>query len=260
MFRWFVFFSLLFLVLLSCTEASKDDNLLTTPSVVLDLDSIKQRGYLTALVDNNSISYFLYKGQPKGYDYELLQQLAQHLNVKVRLKLISGIENGIRKLNAGEGDILAYPLTITDERKNYVLFTHPQFLSHQVLVQRKVNWTAVTEDTAMNQSFISDIKDLAGKSVHVLRYSSFKERLESLEREMNMDILIEEDSADAESESLIERVANGEIEYTVADEAIARVNLNYYSNLDASTVLSPAQEIAWAVRKNSPNLKNTMDE
>ena len=260
MFRWFVFFSLLFLVLLSCTEASKDDNLLTTPSVVLDLDSIKQRGYLTALVDNNSISYFLYRGQPKGYDYELLQQLAQHLNVKVRLKLISGIENGIRKLNAGEGDILAYPLTITDERKNYVLFTHPQFLSHQVLVQRKENWTAVTEDTAMNQNFISDIKDLAGKSVHVLRYSSFKERLESLEREMNMDILIEEDSADAESESLIERVANGEIEYTVADEAIARVNLNYYSNLDASTVLSPAQEIAWAVRKNSPTLKSTIDE
>lgn len=260
MFRWLALFGLLVLALLSCTQADKEENLLTTPAVIRDLDSIKQRGYLTALVDNNSISYFLYRGQPKGYDYELLQQLAQNIKVKVRLKLISGIENGIRKLNAGEGDILAYPLTITEERKNYVLFTNPQFMSHQVLVQRKQHWTADTGETDVNENFINDYKGLAGKSVHVLRHSSFKARLDSLEKELNIDIVIEEDSADAESESLMEKVAKGEIDYTVADEAMASVNLTYYSNLDASLVLSPAQEIAWAVRKNSPNLKQAIDK
>src|SRR6478736_260166 len=49
------------------------------PAVSLDLDAIVKRGYLNALVDNNSISYFIYKGRPMGYEYELLQQLADHL-------------------------------------------------------------------------------------------------------------------------------------------------------------------------------------
>lgn len=234
--------------------------MLTTPSVTFDIDSIKHRGYLTALVDNNSISYFLYKGQPKGYDYELLQDLAKHLRVKLKLKLISGIENGIRKLNSGEGDILAYPLTITQQRKDYVSFTNPQLKSHQVLVQRRVSTSTDSLDIQGGQEFIRDAKSLAGKTVHVMKHSSFQSRLEMLERELNIDILIEEDSANAESESLIVKVAKGEIDYTVADEVIASVNLTYYSNLDASVVLSPAQDIAWAVRKNSPELKKTINE
>lgn len=234
--------------------------LLTTPQVSIDLDSIRQRGYLTALVDNNSISYFLYKGQPRGYDYEMLQDLAKHLKVKLRLKLISGIENGIRKLNSGEGDILAYPLTVTAARRNYVLFTNPQFKSHQVLVQRKKEVAAdSTKSREVTSPFIKNINDLAGKTVHVMKHSSFQTRLENLERERQLDILLVEDSANAESESLMEKVAKGEIEYTVADEVMASVNLTYYPNLDASLALSAAQDIAWAVRKNSPSLQQSID-
>jgi membrane-bound lytic murein transglycosylase F len=118
----------------ACTNKRTKESVLTTPQVAIDLDSIKKRGYVTALVDNNSISYFLYKGQAMGYDYELLTRLAKHLKVRLKLKLVSGVENAIRRLNKGEGDILAFPLTVTNQRKEYVLFTKPQFNSHQVLV------------------------------------------------------------------------------------------------------------------------------
>jgi membrane-bound lytic murein transglycosylase F len=52
----------------------------------------------------------------------------------------------------------------------------------------------------------------------------------------------------------------GEINYTVADHPIAMVNAAYYPNLDVSTILSLPQQIAWAIRKNSPQLLHAVDE
>src|SRR5690606_17675173 len=100
-------------------------------TVKIDLDSIRKRGYINVLVDNNSLSYFIYRGHPMGYDYELLQLFAKHLNVGLKLNVTSGIGKAIRKLNEGEGDIMAFPLTITKERKQYISFTRPHFNSYQ---------------------------------------------------------------------------------------------------------------------------------
>lgn len=253
-------YCILLVALFSCESSNEAEDALTTPKVTVDLDSIKKRGYITALVDNNSISYFLYKGQSMGYDYELLQLMAKDLGVKLRLRRVSGVENAIRKLNAGEADILAFPLTITSQRKNYVRFTQPHFNSHQVLVQRKpTGWERMTKDE-INAGMIKSPHDLVGKTVHVLNRSSFVGRLENLSEEIGGEILIVEDSADAQSESLIQKVAIGEIDYTVADQVIASVNLNYYPNIDASTVLSLPQQIAWAVRKNSPQLQTSIND
>ena len=102
--------------------------------------------------------------------------------------------------------------------------------------------------------------DLIGKEVHVMKESSFKERLVNLSQEIGGSIVIQEDSATAETESLIERVAAGEIQYTVTDQTIGMVNAIYYPNLDVGTVLSLPQQIAWSVRKNSPDLLNAVND
>src|SRR5690349_13715896 len=88
--------------------------------IELDLDAIVKRGYLNALVDNNSISYFIYKGQPMGYEYELLTLLANHLKVDLKITVTSGIERAIEQLNKGEGDVIAFPLAITKPLKKFV--------------------------------------------------------------------------------------------------------------------------------------------
>jgi membrane-bound lytic murein transglycosylase F len=88
----------------------------------------------------------------------------------------------------------------------------------------------------------------------VINGSSFKQRLDSLSREIGGEIFVHEDSANAETESLIRKVALGEIPYTVADQMIAQVNELYYPNIDIKTVISPPQPIAWAMRCNSPAL------
>ncbi len=249
-------FVLLFAILLSgCRWNSDKSNFTESPEVSIDLAQIRERGFLQAIVDNNSISYFIYRGQPMGYEYELLQSLARQLNVELKIKVISGIERAIDLLNRGEADLIAFPLTITMERTEYLAFTDAQFTTSQVLVQRKpANWRRMPP-ARVERLLIRDPVALIGKSVHVMNESSFKQRLQNLSQEIGGDILIVEDSATAETESLITKVAKGEIEFTVTDQTLGMVNAIYYPDLDVNTVLSLPQQISWAVRKNSPDLQ-----
>jgi membrane-bound lytic murein transglycosylase F len=237
------------LILAGCSESAKE-TFSTAPLVSIDLAEIRERGYLNALIDNNSVSYFIYRGQPMGYEYELLQRFCQYLKVDLKISVISGVEEAIDRLNKGTGDVIAFPLTVTRERQKYVNFTDAHFNTCQVLVQRK-------SDTL---KIIKQPVDLIGKEVHVIRQSAFKERLQNLSNEIGGEILVTEDSADAETESLIQKVSLGEISYTVADQALALVNATYYPNLDVSTVLSLPQQIAWGLRKNSPELNEAANK
>ncbi len=256
--RYFLASAIVIATLTSCNE-SKKVNFTVAPEVSIDLEEIVARGYINALVDNNSVSYFIYKGQPMGYEYELLNLLAKHLNVGLKIKVTSGIDRAIDQLNKGEGDIIAFPLIMTKERKKYLAFSRPHFHSHQVLVQRKPkNWRRMTLD-AINDSLIRNPIDLIGKEVYVLPGSSFETRLKHLSEEIGGDVLIRRDTVSTESESLIRKVAFGEIKYTVADHMMARVNASYYPDLDINTQLSVPQQVGWATRLNSPKLLSAIN-
>jgi len=250
--------AVLFLVCFSCGDLP-ERSLSDEPQVNIDLEDIVKRGYITALVDNNSFSYFIYKGHPMGYEYELLKLLAKQLKVALKIKVTSGVEHAFGQLNSGEGDIVAFPLTITKDRRLYVNFTRAHFNTYQVLVQRKPeNWRRLSANE-INTRVIRDPADLVGKNIHVIKGTSHEARIKNLSEELGGDIHIQEDTLSLESESLIRKVALGEIELTVADHTMARINEAYYPNLDINTVLSLPQQIAWAVRKNSPALEEVIN-
>lgn len=256
---FFAVFLTVSLLFLSCSDTPRV-KFTTDPEVRIDLEEIRKRGYINALVDNNSISYFIYKGQSMGYEYELLNLLAKHLGVDLKITIITGVDRAIDQLNRGEGDVLAFPLTVTKERTQYISFTRPHFLSYQVLVQRKpANWRKMTADE-INEQLIREPVELIGKEVYVLPGTSYEKRLANLSDEIGGDIVIRKDTSIAESESLIRKVALGEIDYTVSDHTIANVNASYYPNLDVSVRLGVAQQVAWATRRNSPELLQAINE
>ncbi len=260
-----IFFLLVILILVSCHRGGNESETLDareakrfTP-VSFDLAEIRQRGSLIAIVDNSSTGYFIYKGQPMGYEYELLKLLADHLEVKLETKLTTSIDQAFEMLNNGEGDVIAYSLTITKKRKNYVAFADNHFTSRQMLIQRKPNnWRSLTADQ-IRKSLVRNQVDLIGKEVNVRKSSSFIDRLNNLSHEIGGDIIVLEEPDSIETEELIEKVAKGDIEYTVADEMVARVNASYYPNIDVKTPISFPQRISWAVRKNAPELLNKIN-
>ena len=230
------------------------------PVPIHDLGEIQKRGKLIALTDNSSTSFYIYKGDSMGYEYELLNAFAKELGVKLELVIAKDMNTVFSQLNNGEVDIVAANLTVTKERLNLVDFSSPLMLVPQVLVQRKPKgWENMTKEE-LNDSLIRNVVDLSGKNISVRKGSSFYSRLQSLSEEIGEKINIIEAPGDQETEELISKVASGEIDYTIADENIALSNQTYYSNIDVETSISFPQKIAWAIRKESPQLLAAMND
>lgn len=225
----------------------------------LDLSEIIERGYINAAVDYSSTTYFVYRGEIMGFEYEILKMLEEYLNIKVNIIVLPSIEAAIKGLNKGEVDIIAYPLTITKERKKIIGFTTHYSSQRQVLVQRKPqNWRDMKLHE-IEKTLIRNQVDLIDKEIHVLNHSSYINALESLSEQVGGEIGINEDAPDVDTEQLIKNVAEGKYDYTVSDENIAHVNKSYYPILDAETPISFPRRIAWAVRLNAPELLDTLD-
>ena len=131
-------------------------------------------------------------------------------------------------------------------------FTIPILQTKQVLVQR------ITNSPEQDSTYIKSTLELAGKKIYVQKNTSYFIRLNHLSEEIGSPIEIEEDTIFG-VEQLVSRVAKGEIDYTVCDENVAKLNKTYYPNLDVSLNISFEQNIAWAVRKGSDEWKRYLD-
>lgn len=223
--------------------------------VAIDLDDIIKRGKIRVITDYNSTNYFVYKGRPLGYQLELLQALSNTLGLKLEIVVSNDVEKNFASLLEGEVDLIATNLTITRDRSHQVAFTEPHCITRQVLVQQK---PSPDNNPSSAQELIRNQIDLGGKTVYVQENSAYVSRLQSLGNEIGDSIHIVE-IPDYEVEQLIALVASGEIPYTVCDENLARINLNFYDNLDIETAVSFPQKIAWAVRPNANNFKDVVD-
>lgn len=228
--------------------------------VVRDLDQIKRDHKLIMLTENNSTSYFIYKGQPMGYEYEMVDSFAHSIGAQLQVVVVKNIDNTLTMLDQGEGDIAADNLTITNTRLKEVEFTNPLFETKQVLVQRKPDdWQKLSKDE-LDKLLVRNALQLADKQVYVRKGSSFYERLKDLSNEIGGKINIVEMPGSEATEELIADVAKGKIDYTVADENIAAIIASTYDNLDIKMPISFPQKISWAVRRNSPELLNSLNE
>ncbi|MCF6360870.1 MAG: transporter substrate-binding domain-containing protein [Cyclobacteriaceae bacterium] len=250
------------LLISSCGKpkiALEEEKLMLTPSVNIDFADILERNELRVAVDYSATTYFLYKGHPIGFEYDLLKKFAKNMGVSLKIIVQPSIKESFSMLQRGEIDLIAYPLAITPSRKEQVEFTTHYRTVRQMLIQRKPDGWRKINPHQMNKILIRNQVDLLGKEVHVLNASSYLETLESLEKQIGGDIIIIEDSASVESDEMIRRVATGQYEYTVADENLAQANTFYYPNIDFQTPVSFPTRIAWAVRKSSPLLLDSLN-
>ncbi|WP_027470199.1 MltF family protein [Saccharicrinis fermentans] len=250
---------LLMLVLVACTtETKKTKQVEMDTEVDFDLEGIQERGKLKVATDYNSTNYFIYKGRPMGYQLELLEEFCNNLGIKLEVKVSNDVHDNIAYLKSGKIDLIAQNLTVTRERSKEIQFTEPHTYSRQVLVQRKHEKKDSAKAKIRFNHLIRNQLDLAGKTIYVQKGSSYVTRLRHLADEIGDSINIVE-IPDYEAEQLIGLVAEGEIAYTICDENLAKVNLNYYKNIDVETAISFPQKIAWGVRKNSPDLLHVVN-
>ncbi|PLW99885.1 MAG: lytic transglycosylase F [Marinilabiliales bacterium] len=256
-----LFFTLLsVLLLVGCSGNQENSNRKSQRVLPPDrLDVILERGKLIATTDYNSTNYFIYRGTPMGFQYDLLKAFAEHLNVKLEIKISKGLDEAYRLVRSGECDIIALDMAVTSDRKKYLDFSIPHSKTRQVLVQRKPdNWRKMRTWDEVESHLIRDPIDLVGDTVYVQKNTSFSQRMENLIEEIGDTIYVIQDPV-REMEELIAEVAEGNIPYTIADEHVALVNSRYYPDIDVRTPVSFSQNLAWAVHKGNITLINEIN-
>ncbi len=217
-----------------------------------DLDDIIASGKIIAVTNVNQTSYFIYKGEPMGFYFEMLRRFAEHLDVELEIIPENDIDAAYQMLQCGKADIMAMGLTINSDRKEMMNFTTPILETRQVLVQRKPESWRSMKIHEIDKALIRNQLDLAGKTVYIQKGSSYLQSLMTLEQETGEDVEIVEVPFD--SENLVRQVSRGEIDMTVCDENIASLLTALYPNLDFLTPVSFPQKQAWGVRKDSSEL------
>ena len=259
--KYFLLLGVLF-TLLNCKSdiKQKEAKLPTIEDPIhFDLSDIKKSGVLRAITTYSPTGYFLYRGETMGFEYEMLERLATHIDVDLEIVIARNVDSVIPMLNRGDGDIIALGFTITNDRKEIISFTNPYLITHQSLVQKKpANWRKMTLDN-IKKRLATDVVDILGDTVSVRKESSYYSNLVELSEELGDTIYINILSGELTDEETIKMVSEGKIKYTVADNNIANVYTNSFPDIDVSTPLSLSQRLAWAVRKSSPDLLDTIN-
>ncbi|MCC6601312.1 MAG: transporter substrate-binding domain-containing protein, partial [Crocinitomicaceae bacterium] len=213
--KYYIYFILVALAgIVSCGRQGQKNGRTLSPPVKFDLDSIKHRGKIILLTENSASTYYLYRGQAKGFDYELVKSFAEHIGVQLEVHILDDVDEMFELLNKGEGDLIASNLTITHEREKFVRFSNPLYFSRQMLVQRK--YDVKNPDSLFK--LLTDTAALDQLPVWVHEYSSFYSQLKKMESRSGKKFAIEEAPGNISTDDLVRLTASGEVNATVTDE------------------------------------------
>lgn len=232
------------------SESNSDSELIAPLSdpIYRDLAQIKQSGVLRMITSYSSGAYFLHRGIQVGFEYELVREFAKKNDLALEVVIARPEDNPYDLLYSGEGDLIAANYTITDEREEIVSFTRPYNLVNQIIV--------VSAELDVQPESISDLE---GIPITIRRNSSYFQTIERLRAE-GFDLEVNLVSEDMDTEALLFQVASGNYEATIADDNIFYATNKYMGGLVEGPQVAERDEIAWAVRPNSPDLENRMNQ
>ena len=246
------------------------------PSFAWDLDDIQKRDTLIVLAPYNSTTYFLYRAEAMGYEYELLKDFAKDAGVELRVVLVQDRDSMFNMLRAGKGDIAAARLVPLPEDSGRVAYTRELYRSEPVVVQRTAPVSKAVAslpepvDTMLKAGpaerapvmraavrLVTRPADLIAKRVDLPKQSPYKQTLMEIEDSVSGDIQVVE--LDASDDRLIREVSKGNVQYTVAEGNVADLQQSYYKNIVVRPIIGASKKVAWAVRPNAPVLLNELN-
>ncbi|QGH61736.1 lytic transglycosylase F [Serratia proteamaculans] len=228
-----------------------------------DLPGMLDRRVIRVLTTYSKTFFFITKGTQRGATHDIFIEFERDLNLKlikdkklkqrhlkVRVIFVPVARDQLlNALNEGRGDIAASNLTITSARQEQVAFTTPLY--------PKVKELLISGPSSPK---VENLEQLSGKTVFVRRSSSYYESLEALNKrfaqESRPPVIMETAPEALEDEDLIEMLSAGLIPLIVVDRHKALFWKQVFPKiqLHENVVLRDDADIAWAVRKNNPQL------
>lgn len=198
---------------------------------------VQESHELVVLTRNSPTTYYEdAHGNYAGLEYDLANLFAQELGVNVRFVVATEFSKIIPTLTKKQAHLVAAGLTITPERGKIIRFG-PAYQT----VQQQIVYNNLTLKP-------DDIGDLIGKRIEVIAGSSYVERLKQAKKK-NPKLEWHEVSA-MEIEELLEKVANGETDYSIADSHFVSMTQNFFPDLGVAFNLGKPEQLAWAFPKD----------
>jgi membrane-bound lytic murein transglycosylase F len=204
---------------------------------ILDKEGIQARGTLRVAVDNNSSSYYIYRGRRMGFEYELLLDLGKRLGVQVEYIVAADIDDAFAQLEDGRVDLIAMNLQQNTDRERDVTYTEAIGSMSTVLVGREKlrSWDSLGKDTVV-----------------VRKGAVYSSQLSQLKDSLNLEFSILE--VPDHEEILLDQLVEKQVNWTVAEKTVAQTNATYYDELQLGLDLSQEEPVSWAMRNTSTEM------
>jgi membrane-bound lytic murein transglycosylase MltF len=226
-----------------------------------DFDMMLESRVIRVSVPYTRTLYFNDKGRERGITADQIRDFENYLNKKYKKKIgkrpLTVIiipetrDRLLADLAKGLSDIAAGNLTVTEDRLKTVDFVVPEDMP-------SVNEVLVAGPTS---PAVSGLDDVAGKTIHARRSSSYYESLISLnkrfeqEKKKPVKIILVPDAL--EDEDLMEMLNAGLFEFIVVDDWLTRIWVQVLPKIKMrdDIVFRSGGRIGWAVRKGSSKLE-----
>lgn len=217
-----------------------------------DYKEIIQSKKIKVVLATNPIDYFIYQGQPMGFQLEILESFAKAKNLDLDISIENDAQKGLEMLQNRDCDILAQGIANSSSLEALVNYTLPIRTSRLVLVKH----IPKNEDVLMKSQELDISTEL--KPIYVLKNQTDIKDLKTYLKDIIPNFyLVEIDSLS--NEAIIKNVSDGIFELAVVDYNIAKISESYWQNIDYSTDLSLSKNISWALRPESSQLLDSLN-
>jgi membrane-bound lytic murein transglycosylase F len=197
------------------------------------LEQIMSAGELRVVTRNSPSTYFLGADGPQGPEYELAAALASELGVSLYIYSVPTIGDVLKEVASGRAHLAAAGLTFGQPLPRHVAFgpLYQQVKEH--LVFRNGSTRPRT------------LREAAQQHIEVATNSAHAATLLQL-RTQDPDLVWVENPA-SETEELLNRLTDREIDFTIADSNEFAVSRAYHPEIRVAFDLNRGKSLAWAV-------------
>ncbi|AHG19070.1 murein transglycosylase [Chania multitudinisentens RB-25] len=200
------------------------------------LEAIKSRGELRVSTLNAPLTYVTTQQGPSGLDYELVKSFANYLGVKLAVTPHQNINDLFDDLHDGKADLLAAGLIYNPERLSRAN-TGPAYYSVSQQVVYRLG-------TSRPKTFA----DMQGK-LAVASGSAQASALKQLKQNKYPNLSWEA-SSDLTAKELLEQVADGQLDYTLADSVTIALLQRIHPQLAVAFDVSDEEPVTWYLKRN----------
>jgi len=201
------------------------------------IPAARETGELVVVTRNGPTTYYEdAQGEHAGLEHDLVELFARELGFQVRWIVATEFQDILPTVIRRQAHFAAAGMTITDERKRRVTFS----TAYQTVQEQLVYNT----DSPRPKNFA----DLVGRRIQVVAGTSYVDQLEQAQRKHPK--LAWEEVNGHETEELLQRVADGETDYVIADSHIVLLSQNYYPKLGVAFDVGRPEYLAWAFPKD----------